>query len=133
MKFSTISGASTLFCILTPVIGLIVELALIPVPDMNREFSLQCPNGPEYTKAELLQKVLLARQYMHPDKPEYDFPREYSNLPFGIPGDLWYYPMAEGPQPHIFVVFNLENRVAGAVSRTNDGNGPDVVQPCDFV
>ncbi|CAD6498875.1 BgTH12-04533 [Blumeria graminis f. sp. triticale] len=139
MKFSIISGASTLFCILAPVKAFVIPPVrallpvLLPVPDPNREFRFHCPNGPIYSKAQLMDIVLSARAVMQTDRTDDLYPFVFTSLHYSIPGELWYYPMEEGPGPHDFVIFNTQARIVGAVSRTHHGNGPDIVEHCQFV
>ncbi|CAD6498874.1 BgTH12-04532 [Blumeria graminis f. sp. triticale] len=105
---------------------------MIPVPNPNREFRYNCPNGASYTEAELSQKVLFARQFMHPDKPDYQYPIVFDAFRYGITGELWYYPMIDGSGPYDYVVFNTENRVVGAISSTYDAEGREMAEPCDL-
>ncbi|CAD6498863.1 BgTH12-04521 [Blumeria graminis f. sp. triticale] len=132
MKFSIISGASTLYCILAPVQAFAILPAPLPVPDPDREFRFHCPNGPIYSKAQVTEKALTARAIMQFNRIDDDFPNVFTSLNYNIPGELWYYPMAEGPGPHDFVIFNTQTRIVGAVSRTHHGNGPDIIEPCQF-
>ncbi|VCU38976.1 Bgt-50243 [Blumeria graminis f. sp. tritici] len=99
---------------------------------MNRNFSFECPTGNEFTKAELLQKVLFAKQFIRPDKPDKQYPDRFVHFGYDIPGELWYYPMAEGPGPHDFVIFNINNRIVGVNSRVLSRPGDDIILPCKF-
>ncbi|CAD6498876.1 BgTH12-04534 [Blumeria graminis f. sp. triticale] len=138
MKFSIISGASTLFCILAPVKAFVIPPVrallpvLLPVPDPNREFRFHCPNGPIYSKAQAMDIVLSARAVMQTDRTDDLYPFVFTSLNYNVPGTVWYYPMAEGPGPHDFVVFNTDNEIVGLNSRTHYGEGPDVIENCRF-
>ncbi|CAD6498873.1 BgTH12-04531 [Blumeria graminis f. sp. triticale] len=99
---------------------------------MNRNFSFECPTGTKFTKAELLQVVLFAKQFIRPDKPDIQYPDKFVHFGYDIPGYLWYYPMAGGPGPHDFVVFNTDNRIVGVASRVLSRQDDNIVLPCKF-
>ncbi|VCU38980.1 BgtE-20072-2 [Blumeria graminis f. sp. tritici] len=126
MKFFTISGISTLFCIIAPV------TALEPVPDMKRNFSFECPTGNEFTKAALLQRVLFVNQFIFPYKPDLQSYYKFVRFGYDIPEIVHHYPMEEGPGPHDFVIFNINNRIVGVASRVFSRSGDDIFLPCKF-
>ncbi|CAD6498866.1 BgTH12-04524 [Blumeria graminis f. sp. triticale] len=139
MKLSTISGASTLFCILAQVKAFSIApiQAPLPVPlpspDPNQEFNFQCPDGKRFTKFELMQVVLGASEYMITNTSEDQYPLKYEYLEYDIHGELWYHIMKEGPEPHYFVIFNLDKQIAGLIRRTSVEDEDDILEPCGFM
>ena len=80
-----------------------------------------------------MQVILEARHFMNINTEDDQYPQQYSHLEYDIPGELWYNPVAEGPPPHYFVIFNLENQIAGLMRRTLVENDIDILEPCDFI
>ncbi|VCU38983.1 Bgt-50035 [Blumeria graminis f. sp. tritici] len=138
MKFFTISGISTLLCILAPVQAFVTPPLrdlipnVLPVPDPNREFRFHCPNGPIYSKAQVMKVVLFAKKFIRPDKPDDEYPFVFTRLNYNVAETVWYYPMAEGPGPHDFVVFNTDSEIVGLNSRTHYSESSDVIENCEF-
>ncbi|VCU38977.1 Bgt-50241 [Blumeria graminis f. sp. tritici] len=105
MKFSIISGASTLFCILAPLKAFVIAPVrallpnLLPAPDPNREFIFQCPDGKRFTKFELMQVILEARHFMNINTEDDQYPQQYSHL--------------EGPTSTLFCYIQLRKSNSG--------------------
>ena len=134
MKFFTIGSVSALFCILGPVTAMSNKSKQqpLPVPKPNQEFTMSCQNGNSYEKSQLVLAVQTAKQVMGPNNTHNGYPFRLNWPPYEIPGQLWYYPVAEGQGIQDFVVFNTNDQIAGVVTR-HVFNGQEIFRPCEII
>ncbi|CCU76097.1 CSEP0344 putative effector protein [Blumeria hordei DH14] len=158
MKLFTISGATTLFCILAPVTAISDHKlpGLTLVPEQNGDFSFNCPNGQTYTKDYLSGVVQEAIQIIHNSPGINSFPTHFNAFLFNIRGQQWFYPLRGNDKPMEFscfarslaltneynllavynlrdyVVFTTDYEIAGVIYYRTSDNGEEQCFPCQF-
>ncbi|CAD6504323.1 BgTH12-06054 [Blumeria graminis f. sp. triticale] len=135
MKLFTISGATTLFCILAIVTAMsdYQDPALSPVPDQNSDFIFNCPSGQTYVKDYLMRVVRGARQIMSNPHLHKSYPYHFNDILYNIDGQQWCYPLFGNDLIHDYVVFNTNNEIAGVAHRMTFNREEDEFEACHFI